>query len=123
MKLARNILVTLPLLLLAVTAAAQGGAFGTVYQPTNVPSGPDARYEIVEQLSNGARGQIDGRDEDGRWLHVGLPDGKSGWLPIFAVTIDGDMDNIPVITDQTTPEAQDNVRVISYGRVNVRSGP
>src|SRR5262249_33346977 len=69
------------------------------------------------------RVQIDGRDQDSKWLHVVLPDGKSGWLPIFVLIINGDMDNLPVVTAQSTPEAQANVMVVSYGRVNVRSGP
>ena len=123
MKRAILILVMLPLCLLAITVTAQGGAVGTVYQTTNVRSGPDTRYPIVEQLNASERVQIDGRDQDSKWLHVVLPDGKSGWLPIFVLIIDGDMDNLPVITAQSTLEAQANVMVISYGRVNVRSGP
>ncbi len=123
MKRAIHILVILPLFLLAMTVAAQSGAVGTVYQTTNVRGGPDTRYPIVEQLNANERVQIDGRDQDSKWLHVVLPDGKSGWLPIFVLIIDGDMDNLPVVTAQSTQEALPNVMVISYGRVNVRSGP
>ena len=112
------------ILLLATTVAAQGGVSGTVYQTTNVRSGPDTRFSIVGQLSADDKVQIDGRDGESRWLHVLLPDGTMGWLPVFALIIDGDIADIPVFQeDQATPEAAAQVMVISYGRVNVRSGP
>ena len=123
MKRASVFLAILPFLLLALTAAAQGALYGTVYQTANVRSGPDTRFPIVEQLSEDTRVQIDGRDDDSRWLHVLLPSGKAGWLPAFTLIVDGDPSGLPVIEATSTPEAETSVSVISYGRVNVRSGP
>ena len=114
------------MLLLVTAVAAQGIVItGTVYQTTNVRSGPDTRFAIVSQLSADDEVEIDGRDEEGRWLHVTLTDGSEGWLPVFALIIDGDVSDVPVVEeDTTTPEASDSsISVISYGRVNVRSGP
>ncbi|MEO8393090.1 MAG: SH3 domain-containing protein, partial [Chloroflexota bacterium] len=112
-------------LLLATTVAAQEGTIsGTVYQTTNVRGGPDTRFAIVGQLSADDQVEIDGRDEEGRWLHVVLADGTKGWLPVFALIIDDDLTNVPVVPeDAGTPEASSSISVISYGRVNVRSGP
>ena len=98
---------------------------GTVYQTTNVRSGPDTHFAIVSQLSADDAVEIDGRDAEDRWLHIIMADGSTGWLPVFALIIDGEVSDVPVIEeDATTPAASSNsIRVISYGRVNVRSGP
>jgi len=120
----KKILTLAIILLLATAVAAQEGVSGTVYQTANVRSGPDTRFAIVGQLSADDEVQIDGRDSESRWLHVILSDGTMGWLPVFAVILNGDLADIPVFQeDQATPESADQVMVISYGRVNVRSGP
>ncbi len=124
MRLTRTLLIALSFTLLATALVAQDAIFGTVYQTANVRSGPDTRFEIVGQLSEGDRVQIAERDAAGRWLHVILPDGSQGWLPVFALILDGSLDDVPVIQDdQGTPASETDVSVSSYGRVNVRSGP
>ncbi len=130
MKWARLIAVAL-ILMAATTISAQNttSITGVVYQTTNVRSGPDTRYEIVGQLSEGDTVQITGQDAEGRWLRVTLPAAEIGWLPVFALIVDQGLDDVPVIDDQAetsttgTPAAGADVSVISYGRVNVRSGP
>ena len=124
MKISRVLTIAM-VLLLATMVAAQGIVItGTVYQTTNVRSGPDTRFAIVGQLSADDEVEIDGRDEEGRWLHIVLTNGTEGWLPVFALIIDGDLTDIPVVGDDaSTPEASSSVSVISYGRANVRSGP
>ncbi|MEP7292543.1 MAG: SH3 domain-containing protein [Chloroflexota bacterium] len=124
MKLSRSIAIGLFFLLLASSVAAQEAVTGTVYQTTNVRGGPDTRFEIVGQLSAGDEVIIDGRDAQSRWLHVLLPGGEGGWLPVFALILTGDVNDVAVFVDeQATPSPQSNVSVISYGRVNVRGGP
>ncbi|MFN8448036.1 MAG: SH3 domain-containing protein [Anaerolineae bacterium] len=117
----------LTILFLALTfpVFAQGEVIGTIYQTTNVRSGPDTRFEIVGQLSAGDQVQVDGRDAESRWLHVLLATGEVGWLPVFAVVLDGDLADVPVFEDDdsSTPAPDTTVSVVSYGRVNVRSGP
>jgi uncharacterized protein YraI len=124
MKITRILAIAI-VLLLTTAIAAQGIVItGTVYQTTNVRSGPDTRFAIVGQLSADDEVEIDGRDEESRWLHIVLTDGTEGWLPVFALIINGDLTDIPVVGDDTsTPEASSSVSVISYGRANVRSGP
>ncbi len=138
MKITRVLTIAFLLLLATMVAAQEIVISGTVYQTTNVRSGPDTHFDIVSQLSADDEVEIDGRDEEGRWLHVTLTDGSSGWLPVFALITDGDVSTLPVVEeDITTPEASSNnstsgtsstsstssISVISYGRVNVRSGP
>ncbi len=124
MKISRVLTIALILLLASAVAAQEGVITGTVYQTTNVRGGPDTRFAIVGQLSADDEVEIDGRDEEGRWLHVVLADGTEGWLPVFALIIDDNLTNVPVVPeDAGTPEASSSIRVISYGRVNVRSGP
>jgi N-acetylmuramoyl-L-alanine amidase len=130
MMLVKTILTGI-IVLLATSAGAQGAAqqgatSGTVYQTSNVRSGPDTRFEIVGQLSEGDEVVVDGRDAQSRWLHVVLPTGEGGWLPVFALILEGDVNDVPVFVEAEATEAPsggDGVIVISYGRVNVRSGP
>jgi uncharacterized protein YraI len=118
--------------LFAAAVVAQENMSGTVYQTANVRSGPDTRFEIVGQLSAGDLVQIDARSSDARWLHVILSNGASGWLPVFALIVEGNVADIPLFEPdesapdgESTPEpgAPSGVSVISYGRVNVRVGP
>jgi len=119
-----RLITCLSVFLLATTVVAQADVTGTVYQTTNVRSGPDTRFEIVGQLSEGDEVVIDGRDAQTRWLHVLLPGGEGGWLPVFALIISGAVEDVPVfVDDQSTPSPSSSVTVIAYGRVNVRSGP
>ncbi len=131
MKLASKLIAAALIVLLAtaaatVTAQTATPATGSIYQTTNVRSGPDTRYQIVGQLSAGDVVSINGQSDDGRWLRVVLPTAASGWLPVFALIVEGDLSDVPVIEDAASvgtvvPNAE--VSVISYGRVNVRSGP
>jgi uncharacterized protein YgiM (DUF1202 family) len=99
----------------------------TAYQTINVRSGPGAQYEIVGQLAQGDMVQVNGRDSaETRWLRVILKDEILGWVALFSVTLEGDPENLPIVseTDLTEGENPDAaVIVIAYGRVNVRSGP
>ncbi len=69
---------------------------------------------------------ISGQDSSGRWLRVVLPTAATGWLPAFALIVEGDLTDVALVEDNASagtvvPDAE--VSVISYGRVNVRSGP
>src|SRR3954454_16269463 len=99
MKITRILTIAM-VLLLATAIAAQGIVItGTVYQTANVRSGPDTRFAIVGQLSADDKVEIDGRNDDGRWLHVILPDGTKGWLPVFALITTGDLTILPVVDE------------------------
>jgi uncharacterized protein YgiM (DUF1202 family) len=111
---------------LVFTAAAQQaeGVPATVYQTANVRSGPDTRFEIVGQLAQGDAVLVTGQDASGRWLQVVLESGEIGWLPLFVLTLEGDLEDVPLVDAEPNGDSEDQtVTVAAYGRVNVRSFP
>ncbi|MBZ0294094.1 MAG: SH3 domain-containing protein [Anaerolineae bacterium] len=101
---------------------------GTVYQTVNVRSGPDNRFEIVARLEKGNMVVVNGRESEAtRWLRIALEevdDTPFGWVTAFSLTLDGDLDTLPIVSDEDEPGGDSSsVRVVAYGRVNVRSGP
>lgn len=111
-------------LALATGASAQGDpVLATAYQTTNVRGGPGTQFEVVGQLAADESVPVIGRDHTiARWLQVLLPDEVIGWVAAFTVEVLGDLEAVPVVGDETPPEGAE-VRIIAYGRVNVRSGP
>ncbi len=97
----------------------------TIYQTVNVRSGPGATYEIVAQVSEGATVTVNGREGDGSdWLRVTLADGKTGWVPAYVLILQADPTELPIVGGEPpTTDANANVSVKAFGRVNVRSGP
>lgn len=96
----------------------------TAYGTINVRGGPGAQYEIVGQLNADEQVIVDGRDsEKGGWLRVTLESGIIGWVASFAVLLDGDAENLPIIPSEVPTPDSDSVTIAAYGRVNVRSGP
>ena len=96
---------------------------GIIDGTTNVRSGPDPRFEIVGQLQAGDTVVIDGRESAaGRWLHIMLED-AGGWIPAFMILPDGDVTLLPILETTIEDTPATTVRVIAYGRVNVRSAP
>lgn len=95
----------------------------TVYQTVNVRSGPDTRFDIVGQLARDTAVLVDGRaDEEGSWLRIIMPNDEFGWLPVYVLTVEGDISDLPLVS---AIDGQDGtaVTVHAYGLVNVRSGP
>lgn len=111
------------LLLAGVAAAQDDTVLATAYGTLNVRSGPGAQFAVIDQLIAGEQLPVDGRTADGAWLRVRLPDGQIGWLPVFAVIIDGAPETLPPVTAPDQTEANGVVVVTAYGVVNVRGGP
>ncbi len=111
---------------------------GTIYQTVNVRSGPDTQFEIVTKLEAGNTVIVNGRDSEAtRWLRIVLDDVDDvpfGWVTSFSVTLEDDPMRLPVVSPETESEAPgsnqppdaesaNQVLVVAYGRVNIRSGP
>lgn len=106
------------------TATPEGTLSAVTYSTANVRSGPDTRFEIVAQVPQGASVLAIGRDEVGRWVQVALESGAAGWLPVFVLSINGDLLTLPVVGEERpSGETAQEVTVMAYGRVNVRSEP
>lgn len=111
------------LLLAGVVAAQDEALLATAYGTLNVRSGPGPQFDIIGQLAAGDQLPVDGRTADGAWLRVRLPDGQTGWVPVFAVIVDGAPETLPPVTGLDQAEANGAVVVTAYGVVNVRGGP
>jgi uncharacterized protein YgiM (DUF1202 family) len=126
----RGVLFALLLSILGMgAAAAQGEISATVYQTTNLRGGPGTQYEIVGQLDADERVIVVGRSEDGRWLRAETSSGVGGWLPTFALVVEGDVTTLPILGADNRPlgsrptAVPGRVIVIATGRVNVREQP
>lgn len=104
--------------------------YATVYQTTNLRAGADTRFEIVGQFSRNDRVQVIGREGDtARWFYVADaedPTFASGWITSFSVVLEGGLTplDVPLYVDpDEAPAEGEDVIVVAYGRVNVRSGP
>ena len=119
-------LTILGLLFSALTVAAQDVTV-TAYQTVNVRSGPGTQFEVIGKLHEGDVADVLAQDSAAtRWLHVALPESDIiGWVAIFTVTVDGDISALPISTEEvgTPPAEPETVTILSFGRVNVRSGP
>jgi uncharacterized protein YraI len=119
------------ILLAAAPVAAQDEDIeATLYQTVNVRSGPDTRFEIVQQVKAGDQVQVVGRgDDDGLWLQVELAGGALGWVPSYLLIFEGDVTTLPLVGalpdegEEQETEGPGVVIVTAYGTVNVRSGP
>ncbi|MBK8023382.1 MAG: SH3 domain-containing protein [Chloroflexi bacterium] len=112
----------------ALPALAQTIAIsGTVYQTTNLRTGPGTRFEIVGQLAEEDEVSVLGRDAQGGWLYVRTAQALNGWLPAFALELSTAVDimDLALVDPDTvsTPTPGSSVFIETYGRVNVRSGP
>jgi uncharacterized protein YgiM (DUF1202 family) len=95
----------------------------TAYQTINVRSGPGTQFEIVGQLAEGDTVPVTGRDgENARWYRVTLTDDQQGWVSSFTVMLDGAATDLPIVAPGVAPESN-LVRIVTFGRVNVRNGP
>lgn len=110
------------LLIAGATAAQDTDLTAVAYGTVNVRSGPGTQFDIVGQLAAGDRVPVNGRDDDGEWLRILLTVDETGWVASFAVLIDGNIFELPVV-NETADAADETVTVTVYGTVNVRSGP
>jgi uncharacterized protein YraI len=112
-------------LVAGVATAQENDVTATAYQTVNVRSGPDTRFEIVGRLAQGDSVPVTGREsEESRWLRVTLSTGRSGWVTSFAVIVDGNVGEVPVVDETVVSEDSGGVvTIIAYGSVNVRAGP
>ncbi|MGQ9626998.1 MAG: SH3 domain-containing protein [Anaerolineae bacterium] len=53
----------------------------------NVRAGPDTNYNVIGKLVAGQKVRLSGRNLEGTWLLVYLPDGRQGWISARYVEI------------------------------------
>ncbi|MCB9076486.1 MAG: SH3 domain-containing protein [Anaerolineaceae bacterium] len=62
----------------------------------NVRSGPGTVYPVVTQFAPGQEAMVLGRNEDGSWWQISLPEAATGWIFGELVTFIGDDGSIAV---------------------------
>jgi uncharacterized protein YgiM (DUF1202 family) len=75
----------------------------TVSQNTNCRAGDLKAYDMLGALLVGETAEVIGKNADGDYWVVRLPDGKVCWLWGTYATVSGDTSKIPVMTPPPTP--------------------
>lgn len=69
----------------------------------NLRAGPDVLHPLLGVAYRATAVAVDGRDLDGGWLAVRLPDQTAGWLNGAYVVLRKDLDLIPVVPTPSPP--------------------
>ncbi|MBN1965990.1 MAG: SH3 domain-containing protein [Anaerolineae bacterium] len=110
-------LVVILVLTSAAAVSAQGGELtGTVNNFLRVYVVPDWEATDYGRLDEGTTVSLIGRNDDGNWVQVVMPDETIGWGRSNALTVDGDVMELP----ETAPGANQGVVV---GFANLRENP
>jgi|GEM_PF-4673855 len=67
----------------------------------DIRSGPGLEFSIINQLNAGDSLEVIGISEQGTWLQVVLITGSTGWVSNSDVTLQGDIDSIPIVAEPT----------------------
>ena len=74
-----------------------------VVDAANVRSGPGTVYPVLTRFLRGTELEIKGRNREGTWLAVALPDNRQGWIALSIVETVVDVDSLPEIESPPTP--------------------
>jgi uncharacterized protein YraI len=92
----------------------------TAYGQVNIRSGPGMQYDIVGQLDVDDTAVITGHNNDeSTWLYIEAEDVK-GWVAYFTVSIQGNLDNLPILVVPGTGEGVALPDEVVSARFNVR---
>ena len=64
-----------------------------------IRKGPGTEYEASDGLVSGTCMTILGRNRDASWVYMASEDDKQGWVAAWLLTIDGNVNRVPVRTD------------------------
>jgi uncharacterized protein YgiM (DUF1202 family) len=131
-------LAAIPVVTTTVPTTGTGGlATGTVITANrlNVRSGPGLNFDVFATLIQSQAVTLEGRNADGSWVQVRLPDGQLGWVSGVFMAANLEIANLPVTSSTlviSTPSVTTTTpgigglatgMVINADRLNVRSGP
>ena len=86
-----------------------GGAVTVVATAnTNCRSGPSKKYPKISNLGVELRANASGKDATGEWLYVqnSKKVSESCWVSLKTVTVEGDLNSLPVVEPMTLEAAQ-----------------
>ncbi len=93
----------------ATPAVARAEAQATVTNTTlNLRAGPGTGYQQVGSVRKDDKLTILGRNPEGTWIKIAAPDGTQAWVILTYVTINVDLDDIPLaqVPPMPTPAPQ-----------------
>ena len=65
---------------------------------SNVRSGPGTSYQVAGSLTKNDTLTVNGRNQDGSWLRIQIPDSNSlGWVRADLITVTGDVTSLSVV--------------------------
>lgn len=71
----------------------------TTNEVLNIRQGPSRTTTSLGKLPKGTTVTVAGRNGDGTWLQIQIPDStKLGWVSADFVTVEGDVNTLPVVT-------------------------
>ncbi len=73
-------------------------------QTVNVRQGPGTQFAVVGKLQLNTNVVVLGKNEDGQWLQIALPDAANpGWVSVSVVSVSGATDSLQVIAVVPSP--------------------
>ena len=96
-----------PVVTAAPAASATAAPAVKIAKPANVRTGPGLTYSVVGGLNVGDTASVVGRDSTAQWFAIafaGAPKGV-GWVSALVASIDGNINDLPVIQAAAPPPA------------------
>lgn len=101
MKHSLTILSLLLILAVAMPSAAQGGnpvTASVIFGSAILRDGPTTGSSVIAEAVQGDTLTLVGRTADSTWYMAALANGQTVWVASFAVTVNGDISQLPVTT-------------------------
>lgn len=117
----------LPVVLLDRPVLVPQAGYAVTLGQVNLRSAPTTDAAVLQQVGNGERMTVLGRNTAGDWYHVRLSSGLSGWM--FAELLGGQIGNIANTYEQTPAPLQrlgdlgQKARVIAPNGTTMRAAP
>lgn len=89
-----------------VVDAPVDGLVGTTRDFINLRSGPGTGFDVLTIVPASQTVVFTGRNQSGTWLQALVDGGMQGWLSYTFVTVDGDINALPVISASSTTPAE-----------------
>ncbi len=79
---------------------------GTITSNANLRGGPGTNYAVVGAGASGAEVEVEGRNADSSWFRFLRPDDSAAWIFGNLITVEGEIDTLPVLEGDETAGPQ-----------------
>jgi len=81
----------------------EGQPYVTTFRRINVRVSPSSEFGRLGFMNPGNVADLTGRTDDNEWLQIDF-NGQRGWVAFFVVSVTGDVDALPIVAFNFTPE-------------------